>query len=86
MTGIHPDRPEFLGRSGYEFNILPDEAAKHLVHIEEDVVEVDYVRLSLLTAREGQKLSGEFGGPIGRSQDLFEVLIQTVGRVEIHQP
>ena len=66
---------EVLAWDGYQFYILAEETAQHLIHIEHQVVEAYHFWLQELAAGEGQELSGEVGGAVGGVQDLLDVVV-----------
>ena len=77
-VGLH--LPEVLPRHRPDRDVLADQAANHLVHAGDDLVEVENARLQDLLPAEGQELPGQLRGAFPRLLDLFDVRAHRIGR------
>ncbi len=85
LARIHFDTAEVFGQEGDELNILSDKASKHLIRIENNFVEVEYLWLDHLSAGKGQKLLSESSGPLRGLQNLKKIIVHAVTWVDLHQ-
>jgi hypothetical protein len=58
----------------HELDVLADHAPEHLLHVRDDLVDVEDPRLQHLLATECQELPREAGGPFGGLLDLLDPL------------
>ena len=61
---------------GHQFDVLADQAVKHLFNIGNHRVQIQYARLENLPSAEGQKLTGEGSGSLTGLMNSFNVLAQ----------
>ena len=71
-VGLHAPEPRF--EDGDDLDVLADQAAQHLVHFAEDVVQLKNSGLEKLLPAEREQLAGQRAGSVGRLGDLLDVL------------
>ena len=71
-VGLHA--PERAAEDGDDLDVLADQAAQHLVHLADDVVQLQDPRLEKLLPAEREQLAGQRAGSVGRLGDLLDVL------------
>ena len=58
--------------NGDQLDVLADQAAQHLLDLEDELVDAHDARLERLAAAEGQQLVGQLPAALGRAADLLE--------------
>ena len=72
LAGVGAHAAEVLAQRDRQPHVLADEAAEHLLHLLDDVVEVADAGLDHLLAAEGEELAGERRGALRGLADLVE--------------
>ena len=70
-VGLHRAQIFFDARS--HFNVFAHQAPHHLVHVQDDAVQVQHFRFQDLLAAERQKLPHQRDGALGRVRNLLDV-------------
>src|SRR5205807_10383235 len=76
------DVPERRRGVDVQLNVLADQFQEQRLEVEDDLVEVDPLRLHHLLATEGEELPRQGGGPIRGTLDLVDVLPAGIAQVE----
>jgi len=86
LTGVDTHGPGVGGRLCRQCDVFADQAAKHLLHLEQDFVDVDDARFELLAAREGEQLARQSGCAVGGALDFGEILANALGQEPLGHP
>jgi len=74
LAGVGLRAPQGRINPQVEVNALRDQAAQHLVHLGNDGVEVEHLRLQRLFAAERKQLPGQRGGAVSGLRDFQRVI------------
>ena len=74
LARVGLDAAERAAEDGDDLDVLADQAAQHLLHLADDVVQFQDPRLEHLLAAEREQLARQRAGPVGRLGDLLDVL------------
>lgn len=77
--GAHP--AQVFGGDDHQFYILAQHAQQQILHLRDDLVQVEDFRFQHLLAAKRQQLAGESGGAIGRLVNFARPPFQEVSRV-----
>ena len=84
LTRIGLDPPQSFHGRRIEVDVFTDDTAQHLVHVIDQLVQVDDLRLDNLLAAEGQKLAGEIGGFFGCGLNFVHRFKKRIVASQIH--
>ena len=73
LTGVRLHVAEVGGESGDDLDVVADQAAQHLVRLDDDRVQVDDARLQYLLASEGEELLRQCRSALSRQLDRLHV-------------
>ncbi len=82
-VGGHVSEPRIPGN--HQGDILPDQPPQHLIHVRDDGIEVQHLRLEHLLPAEGEELAGEIGRPLRRLLHEFEIRARRVLGIQAPQ-
>ena len=68
-------------------NILANDSFEHFAQVQDDIVQINRLRMHHLLAAEREQLAGQVGGPFGGGADLIETSGDLAGESHgIHAP
>src|SRR3974390_1651952 len=73
LGGVCLDLTEVVANAGAHLDVVIDEAAQELFHVDDDSVQVEDFRLQDLLAAESEQLTNERGGAAGCALDAFNI-------------
>jgi hypothetical protein len=85
LTRVGLDAAQVGIQGGGELDVLPDQPPQHLLHVRDEVVEVDNLRLEDLLPAEGQKLPGQARRALRRFQDLIDLPLEGIAVPQLPQ-
>jgi hypothetical protein len=81
LAAIGLDPAEVAVELGADLDVVADHPPEHLLHVVHDLVQVDAHGLEHLLPAEGEELTRQSGGAVGRLLDLLQVAAMRVRRV-----